>query len=267
MSLSRIYAIFIRQMFLYKGNPVRLVSIFLWIIIDIILWGFITRYLSSFGSAAASFVGVVLGAIILWEFTSRVMHGIMTSFLEDVWSQNFVNFFTSPLKIKEYLAGLVATSLVTALAGFLAMVLLAGLAFGYNVFKIGPMILPFLLILSVFGMAMGIFMTAIILRFGPSAEWLGWPIPFAMSVFIGVFYPVSTLPAALQAVSKVIPASYVFEGLRSLVGGAAAVDLSGDLMLGALLAILYLIITYIFLMAVYRRSLKNGRLARFGAEE
>jgi len=188
------------------------------------------------------------------------------AFLEDIWTQNFINFFTSPLQIKEYVAGLVATSLVTGIVGFLIMALLAGLGFGYNVFKMGLIILPFMLILFIFAVAMGIFMTAIILRFGPSAEWLGWPIPFAMSVFAGVFYPISTLPGALQIISKIIPASYVFESLRGLSGTTLDSSLLTNLFVGLVLALFYLVIMYIFLVMIYRRNLKNGQLSRFSAE-
>ena len=100
MSLSRTLAIFVRQLFLLKSNPTRLVSIFLWLIIDIIQWGFISKYLGSLGEATFGFVTVALGAIILWEFMSRIENGIMMAFLEDVWSQNLINFFASPLKGK-----------------------------------------------------------------------------------------------------------------------------------------------------------------------
>ena len=266
MNLTRIYAIFIRQVFLLRGNPVRLIAVFLWMFLDIILWGFISKYLSTFGAATFSFVNVVLGAIILWDFFGRTMQGVMTAFLEDIWTQNFINFFTSPLQVKEYVAGLVTTSLVTGLIGFLAMVLLAGLFFGFNVFKIGLIILPFMLILFIFGVAMGIFMTALILRFGPSAEWLGWPIPFALSVFAGVFYPLSNLPASLRSISKVIPASYVFESLRGLSGGMTPAVLTANFFIGLILAVIYLVIMYLFLIMIYRRNLKNGRLSRFSAE-
>lgn len=266
MSLIRVYAVFVRQVFLYLGNPIRLVSFLLWAFLDIILWGFISKYLSTFGTATFNFVNVVLGAIILWDFLGRIQQGVMTAFLEDIWAQNFINFFTSPLKVKEYVAGLVLTSLATGAISFMAMAGLAGLAFGFNVFKIGLIILPFMLILFIFAVAMGIFMTAIILRFGPSAEWLGWPIPFALSVFAGVFYPLATLPSALQAVSKIIPASYVFESLRDLSSGVVAPNLNANLFIGAGLAVFYLVIMYLFLIMIYRRNLRNGQLARFGAE-
>ena len=95
MNLSRMNAIFVRQVFLYRSNPVRLVSIFLWLVIDIMQWGFISKYLGSFGEATFGFVTVILGAIILWEFMARVQQGIMMAFLEDIWTQNFINFFAS----------------------------------------------------------------------------------------------------------------------------------------------------------------------------
>lgn len=267
MSFKRIYAIFIRQWFLFRGNPIRLVTVFLWSIMNIVLWGFITKYLGSLGQAAFSFATALLGAIILSEFMSRIQQGVMTSFLEDIWSQNFINFFASPLEIREYLGGLVLTSIATSLAGFIALIIIAGVVFGYNIFEIGLFILPFLLILFLFGIAVGLFITAIIFRFGPSAEWLGWPLPFLLSIFSGVFYPIATLPSAFQIIARLIPASYVFESLRSILSGSHFYsELLFNLAAGALLAVFYLLLSYIFFLRVYRANLQSGALARFGAE-
>src|SRR5271157_2724174 len=264
MSLSRIFAVFVRQLFLFKSNPTRLVSIFLWLIIDVILWGFISRYLGSMGQATFSFITVIMGAIILWEFMSRIQQGIMMAFLEDIWSQNFINFFASPLKIREYLSGLVLTSICSGIAGFLVMIAIAGPLFGYNAFKTGLLLLPFMLILLVFGIAMGIFVSALIFRLGPSAEWLGWPIPLVLSVFSGVYYPVSTLPAALRAFARLIPPSYVFETCRAVLAtGSLPADFGSNLLLGALLSLLYLLATSVLFVRVYRRNLATGSIARF----
>jgi len=264
MNISRIYAIFIRQLFLVKSNPTRLASIFLWIIISVIQWGFITKYLGAFGQATFSFVNVVLGAVILWEFTNRVEYGIMTTFLEDIWSNNFINIFASPLKIKEYISGMVLTSIATAAIGFLIMISIAGLGFGYDIFKIGILLLPFIFILFLFGVALGIFASTLIFRLGPAAEWLVWPIPIVLSIFCGVFYPIATLPYSLQVVAKLIPASYVFEGARSILS-SNAFPIS-NLFIGGLLAIIYLLLAYRLFISVYRRNLKNGGIARFSAE-
>jgi ABC-2 type transport system permease protein len=267
MSPLRIYAVFVRQLFLLKSNPTRLASIFMWLVIDILQWGFISRYLDTFGQATFNFIAVILGAILLWEFMSRIQQGIFMAFLEDVWTQNFINFFASPLKVREYLSGLVLTSIASGLAGFLVIIAIAGLAFGYNILRIGILLLPFMVILLVFGIAMGIFVSAIIFRLGPSAEWLGWPIPMVLSLFAGVYYPISTLPAPLAAVAKLVPPSYVFESMRTIITtGGPPGSLALNLFVGAFLAAFYLLLASRFFIRIYRKNLQNGNIARFNAE-
>ena len=267
MSRSRVYAIFLRQLFLIRANPARLATLFLWVIIDAVQWGFITRYLDSLGQSAFSFTTVILGAIILWEFVIRIQHGLMRGFLEDIWTQNLINYFASPLEIGEYLTGLVIASLLTTLIGFWIMAFIAGLAFGYSILRIGFLLLPFASILSVFGVAMGIFASAIIFRVGPSGEWLGWPIPLVLSIFSGVYYPVSTLPGYLQIIARCMPSCYVFESMRTLLtSGTFSADLYVNLLFGSLLAVLFLLMTYKVFIVIYRHNLKTGAIARFNAE-
>jgi ABC-2 type transport system permease protein len=267
MSWKRIYAVYLRQYYLIKTNPTRLASMFLWTIVNILMWGFISKYLGTFGSATFSLVTVLLGAIILWDWLTRIQQGIMFAFLEDVWTQNFINFFASPLKIKEYLSGMVMTSLMTSIIGFVVMVIFAGIAFGYDIFIIGLFLLPFIFILLVFGIAIGVFVCALVFRLGPTAEWIAWPIPFVLSIFSGVYYPISTMPQALRAIAMIFPSSYVFESMRAIVSqGTFTSGLVWNLIFGLLLAFAYLLATYIFFISVYRHNLKSGGLARFSAE-
>src|SRR3989344_5408106 len=98
MKLKRVYAIFLRQMFLLRRNKTRFANIFLWITLDVVLWGFVTKYFSSTGTVHVDLVSTLLGAIILWDFLIRVQQGVMVAFFEDVWSQNFLNLFASPLR-------------------------------------------------------------------------------------------------------------------------------------------------------------------------
>jgi ABC-2 type transport system permease protein len=267
MSILRIKAIYLRQLFLFRSNPTRLSGIFLWIIIDIVQWGFISKYLGSLGKDTFNFITVILGAIILWEFATRIQQGIAMAFLEDIWTQNFLNFFASPLTIREYLSGLVLTSITTGIAGFGVIAVIAGMVFGYNVFKIGLLILPFIFILLIFAIAMGIFVSAMVFRLGPSAEWLGWPIPFIISIFAGVYYPISTLPVSLRGIARLIPPSYVFESMRSIFSSSVLADkLVMDLIIGTVLAVLYLIASSFYFIRVYRRNLITGSIARFNAE-
>ena len=265
MNFIRIYAIFIRQMFLFRHNFIRLFSIFLWVGLDIIIWGFLTRYLNLIGKSGFSFVPVLLGAVVFWNFLVHSQQGVMRPFLEDVWARNFINIFGSPLTIKEYAFGLILSSIVTSAAGLFVMVSLAGIFFGYTFFKLGLLLLPFLFILSLSGLALGIFTVALVLRFGPSVEWLAWPIPFIVSPLAGVFYPISVLPKFLQIISRIVPPSYVFEGMRSVIftGKLSLFSLG----IGGVLALVYLVIMYFFFVYVYRIVLRKGLIARFTAED
>ena len=101
------------------------------------------------------------------------------------------------------------------------MLVLATFSFGLSFFAYGILLVPFLLVLFLFGIAFGIFGSGLVLRFGPAAEWFIWPIPAMLSPFAGVFYPLSTLPWWMRAISRILPPSYVFEGIRAIVSGGA----------------------------------------------
>lgn len=264
MNARRLAAVALRQFYLYAGSPTRLVPLFAWVAIDIALWGFISRYLNSITSPGFNFVPALLGAVLLWDFLTRVMQGVSTAFLEDVWSRNFLNVFATPLRISEYILGLVVTSIATSLIGLLTMLCLATLAFGLSFFAYGAAIVPFLLVLFLSGIALGIAGTAMVLRLGPASEWFIWPMPAVLSPFVGVFYPIGTLPGWMQAISRILPPSYVFEGLRAIVHGKAW-NPSG-LAIGFVLSILYIAAAGFFFRYVFGVAVRSGLLARYSAE-
>jgi ABC-2 type transport system permease protein len=264
MRASRVAAIVLRQVFLLRGSPVRLLPMVAWVAIDIVLWGFITRYLDKLTGSGANFTATLLGAVLLWDFLSRVMQGTTTAFFEDVWSRNFLNLFATPLQISEYLAGLVTTGICTSLMGLVAMLALATSVFGLDFLAYGAALVPFLLVLFVTGIALGILGTAIVLRLGPASEWLIWPIPSLLSPFAGVFYPLATLPPWMQWIGRLLPPSYVFEGMRTIVAGKPIPwDMLG---IGLGLSGLYLILACMAFAAVYRYAIRTGLIARYSAE-
>ena len=144
------------------------------------------------------------------------------AFLEDVWSRNFLNIFATPLSISEYVSGLVLSSIGTSSIGMVVMLVLATVVFGLSFFVYGAMLVPYLLVLFLFGIALGITASAIVLRLGPASEWFIWPIPALLSPFAGVFYPLRTLPQWMQYLSHLLPPSYVFENMRRIILGGPA---------------------------------------------
>jgi ABC-2 type transport system permease protein len=264
MKTRRVAAIALRQFYLFRGSVTRMVPLFVWAAIDIVLWGFITRYLNSVTSAGFDFVPVLLGAVLLWDFFTRVMQGVTLAFFEDVWSRNFLNIFASPLTITEYLTGLVLTSITTSAVGLVVMVLLAAAVFGLSFLSYGAMLVALVLVLFTFGIALGVAACAVVLRFGPSAEWFVWPIPGLLSPFAGVFYPIATLPRWMQAIAAILPPAHVFEGLRAVVMGGAVVP--ARLAVAAALAIVYLLGACWVFTRVYRQAVRTGLIARYSAE-
>ncbi|WPB82373.1 ABC transporter permease [Archangium violaceum] len=264
MAFHRAAAIVLRQFYLIRGSPSRIFPLFVWVAIDMVLWGFMSRYLNSVTAPGLDFVPALLGAVLLWDFLTRVMQGVTMAFFEDVWSRNFLNVFATPLSITEYVGGLVLSSIATSSIGLLVMLLVAGAAFGLSLFTYGLMLVPFLLVLFLFGIALGIFGAAVVLRLGPSAEWFVWPIPAVVSPFAGVFYPLSTLPEWMRAVSHLLPPSYVFEGMRTIVAGGAFSGTS--LLWGVGLAVLYILLAGWFFTRVYRYAVRTGLIARYSAE-
>jgi ABC-2 type transport system permease protein len=262
--LRRLLAIALRQYYLMRGSPTRVLPLFTWVMIDIVLWGYITRYLNQVSAAGFDFVPALLGAVLMWDFFGRVMQGVTTAFLEDVWSRNFLNLFATPLSIGEYIGGLVLTSALGGLVGLLVMLVLASSVFGLSLLSYGLLLLPFLLVLFLFGIALGIVASAMVLRLGPASEWLVWPIPALLSPFVGVFYPMATLPSWMQTIGYCLPPSYVFEAMRSSVSGGSW---SGSaLLLGLLLTLLQIALAGWLFSAVHRHALRSGLIARYSAE-
>jgi ABC-2 type transport system permease protein len=262
--LYRIAAILLRQYYLIRGSPARLLPLFAWAAVDIVLWGFITRYLNTVTSSGLNFVPALLGAVLFWDFFSRVMFGVTTTFLEDVWSRNFLNLFATPLSISEYLSGLVLSSVATSMVGLIVMLALAMVAFSLSFAVYGLALIPFLLVLFLFGIALGVLAAAIVLRYGPAAEWLTWPLPAVLSPFAAVFYPLSTLPGWMQHVSRLLPPSYVFESMRTILAGGPT-SWAG-LLWSVSLAVLYILLAGWFFTHIYRRAVRTGLIARYSAE-
>jgi ABC-2 type transport system permease protein len=192
------------------------------------------------------------------------MQGVTTTFFEDVWSRNFLNIFATPLSITEYCGGLVLSSIATSAVGLTVMLVLATTVFGLSFFVYGMLLAPFLLVLFLFGVALGIFACAIVLRLGPASEWLIWPIPALLSPLACVFYPRSALPVWLQVPARLLPPSWVFEAMRKLVSGGSVSFWT--LLAGGALALSYILLAGWFFTRIFRYAVRSGLIARYSAE-
>ena len=71
--------------------------------------------------------------------------------------------------------------------------------------------------LYIFGITLGLLVSAGLLRFGPSFENISWSTLFLLAPFGCVYYPLETLPDILQSVALSLPLVYIFEETRNIL--------------------------------------------------
>ena len=217
MKYHRVSAMVARHLYLYRRSLPRIMEIFYWPFLDLVIWGFITMYLVKYQPQVPGFVTFFLGALILWDMLFRSQQGITISFLEELWARNLMNLFASPLSPAEFLAATIAMSIFKVTCVSIVMGICAWLFYGYNVLIMGVWLLPFVVNLVVTGWVIGVLTTSLIMRFGQEAEILAWSLVFLFQPISCVFYPLEVLPHWLQAVAWMNPAAHIFEGMRGVL--------------------------------------------------
>ncbi len=216
-SARRVFAMVRRYWYLLRGSWPRIVELMYWPTIQMIMWGFITLHLRDTSTWVAEAAGVLLTGVLLWDILFRGQLGYTLSFLEEMYSRNLGQLFVSPLRPAEMVAALMTISLLRTLIGILPAALLAIPLFAWNVFTIGLPLLAFFAMLLVMGWAVGMVVTALLLRVGLGGESLAWFVIFLLIPVSAVYYPVDVLPVWLQWVAFAMPPVYVFEGMRAVL--------------------------------------------------
>lgn len=249
-----------RHTLLIKRNTARLLDIFFWPVMEVVVFGFMTLYLVRSGADIPAFVAFFLGALILWETLIRSSIGVSIAYLEELWTKNFINLFASPLTPGEFIAGTVASSFLRVIVSSAVIIAFSAVAYGYNVFHLGLPLAFFFANLLVMGWSIGIVVIAMIIRFGQAAEMLAWAFAALFQPVSAVFYPVSILPPVVRAIAQFVPSSHVFEGMRSIITtGYVPVN---DMVWAVVLNIAYLVVSIAIFFAAFRGAKRSGRLVR-----
>lgn len=257
-SARRIGAVLMRHFFLMRSSWTRVFDLTYWPLLQMLIWGFITTFLAGKSSWVAQAGGVLIGAVMLWDVLVRAQFGMTLSLLEEMWSRNFASLFVAPLRPVEYAVSLMGLAVVRSLIGILPAALLAIPLFAYSIFDLGLPLIAFYALLMMLGWAVGLIISAALIRFGLAAESFAWASIFALAPISGVYYPIETLPSWLQPVAWCIPSTHVFEGMRAvLIEGRFRVDL----MVTALaLDIVYLVVGLVAFAFAFEVARRRGRL-------
>ena len=213
----RIYAMTLRHMYVLRRSWPRLLELAYWPTMQLILWGFVTKFFMGHSSWVANAAGVLISAVLLWDILFRSNLGVALSFIEEMWSRNLGQLFVSPLKPLELVASLTFMSFLRTLIAATPAAFLALPLCDVWVFSLGFPLIAFFANLLVMGWCVGLAVSALILRFGLAAESLCWLGIFLVAPISCIYYPLEPLPGWLQVIANLLPAAPVVEGMRAVV--------------------------------------------------
>ena len=262
MNLNKMYGLFLRHFFLIKSSLPRLLDLIYWPSIQIILWGFISKFFSIYSSYYNNTLGVILTCAILYDILFRSSISFNMLFLEEIWSRNFTNLFIAPLKLKEIITSLIFTALVRTLIGLVPAIILTSPLFGVSIFNLGVPLFLLFLSLYIFGITLGLFVSAGLIRFGPSFENIAWSSLFLLAPLGCIYYPLEILPNFFQIIAKVLPLVYIFDEARNiLINGYINYE---NLKIAYLLNLFYLFFGIVLFYFSFLKARVKGTLINMG---
>ena len=262
MNIGRMYGLFLRHFFLITRSFPRILDLIYWPTIQITLWGFISNFFTTYSSYYNNAVGIILTCAILYDFLFRTSIGFNMLFLEEIWSRNFTNLFIAPMKISEIIISLVLTALIRALIGLIPAILLTSPLFGISLLKLGLPLAFLFLSLYLFGITLGLLVSAGLLRFGPSFENIAWSSLFLLAPLGCIYYPIEILPELFQSIAKGLPLVYIFDETRNILLNGS-IDYT-NLKQAYLLNLIYLIIGIVLFYLSFLRARIKGTLINMG---
>lgn len=216
MNLRRIRGVYLRYFYnLYKGFH-SITDLFFWPFVDIILWGLTSVWMQN-QNHHTLLPTILMTALIFWQIARRGSIDVSSSLLLEFWNRNLVNIFSTPLKVSEWISGVILLGLSKLFMTICFGSMVVYSLFSLNVFSVGWAFLPFTISLIIFGWTIGFLAASVIIYFGQQMEVLAWMIAFVFAPFSAVFYPVDVLPVWGQFVAWSLPTTYIFEGMRSIL--------------------------------------------------
>ena len=265
-SVPRISGILQRYLYLHKRSLPRTFEIVFWPVMELLVWGFVAAYIQNVSQNTLSKIAIsLINAMIFWDVLYRSQQGVSISFVEDIWTQNIVNLLISPLKIWEwilatFLYGFLKTTFITLILALIALAL-----YHFNLItNLHFYLIPLVFNLFLFGWALGIFTSSLVIRWGHAAEALIWGVPFLIQPISAIYYPLSILPFWMSAISKALPSTYVFEGMRAVIQ-TQQMPVS-YFFTSLLLNVVYFILAGFFFNWMYKQARISGRLGRLGMD-
>ncbi len=256
---SRIKGILVQEYYITKRSLEVLVDLPLFSFIGLILFGFITNFLSI--SNKTNEPKYLLLGLILWEVIRITQYSMSVEAMWNVWSRNLSNMFVSPLTIWDYFIAQMISSVSKTIIIVLVISVISYFMFSFNLLSVGMLnLLIYFINLTIFAWTTGILILGFIFRFGTRIQSLAWGIIFLFQPLTAAAFPLSVLPKPLQTFALIFPPTYIFEASRqSLNNGSTN---WGYVNTAFILNVFYFIIAIVVFYFLFKKSKDTGQFAR-----
>ena len=253
----RVRAVVRRHVLVQVRNPGHWFLLFVLPVVDALLFSSIGVAFGDTDRAVELLVVGILLFHVIWQLTLAGSLG----FLEEVWSRNVLNLWTTPLTEREYGLALLVTGFTRALVSMALVGAVAAGLYSVDPTGAGSILAVGAATLMVFGWAVALLVVGLVLQFGETAEVFSWGTLVLLMPLSGIFYPPDALPGLLQPVAQVIPLTRIFEATRASIESGAV--RWGDLGLGAAGSLVCVVLGAWFVQRQLRRFREQGWITRF----
>lgn len=257
MNWQRIWALVIRYLLTWVSSINHFLDDAFWPILDLILWGMTSMWIQEGQTGIPKSVLILITCLIFWYVVQRANDAVFMNTFEELWERNFINLFSTPLTVYEWMAAVVLLSIFRIMYTLGICLFTTWCLYKLNIFSaIGFMLLPYMFSLLLSGLFIGFFSTSFVMYWGRKALFFAWNISWLFAPFSSVYYPLDVLPVWGQKVAYCLPMTYAFQGMRTLIehGTVAWYDLGISLGLN----FLYLILSMILFVVMFEESRKKG---------
>lgn len=256
MYLYRIYALIVRYVLEIPRDFFRIFDLTFYPTMDIILWGFMSLWVQT-GSQGTTHIGpLILMSLVFWMLVENANREIAFNFTEELYAHNLVNILVTPLLLREWLVAVIVLAIVRSSFVFVFCTGIIWILRGINLFALGPLFLIFYMLLTMSGIALGLSITALLIRWGRRISTFIWSIPYLILSFSAVFYPLELLPPWARYIGSSMPICYVFQALRQYVStGVIAWHL---LIVSLILNVTYLGLSITLFIWMFNKSRNSG---------
>ena len=217
-------------------------------------------------AAVSRFVLYLLVGTIAWRFLGIIFENIGEVIAWERWEGTIEYTFMSPVPRLTHLLGMCAATLVRALA--FSIGILACVTLFVPVDLSHANVTSALVLLAVGALAfvgLGIASAAFPLMWTEKGLQMAYIVQAVVLLVSGVYYPVSVLPAWMQLLSTISPATYVIRGMRAaLMDGADLASLWPEVWPALVVGLLSIPLGLRLFIAVERYAKRTGRLKRSG---